>query len=375
MERRLKVLHVVFFLEPGGMENGIVNLSKGLDPDIFDIHYCCLERPGAFVERLPNPQNVHVLGKPPGFSFKTVRDLGKLIGKLQPHLLHSHNLGPLIYSGLGSFGGQRCPILQGEHSLLTPEEITPRRLRQRRWLYRACREIHCVSNQLQDQLVELGFPKQKISTILNGVDTERFIAGDRADAWRNIGLNNLITGDQVIGIVGRFGAFKRHSVLIEAFNQIAIENPRLHLLIVGDGGPEKERVHTQVTASPVASRIHLCGYQKDVRPFYQAMDLLVVPSENEGLSNAVLEAMACSVPVLAHDICGNSEIITPGVDGWIADLGTPEKLAAHLKNILAIPSELDKLKQMARTKVLKRFSMAAMVEQYAALYKRNARTR
>jgi glycosyltransferase involved in cell wall biosynthesis len=373
MSAPIKILHVVYFLEPGGMENGIVNISKGLDPKQFDIHYCCLERAGAFVERLPNPQNVHVLNKRSGFSLGAVVSLTKLIRSLKPDLIHSHNLGPLIYSGLSSGFGFLCPIVQGEHSLLTPMECTARRLRQRRWLYRGCARVHTVSEQLRQQLLQLGFHREKVVTICNGVDTDRFSESDPLIARNAIGLGHLPANARILGIVGRFGAFKRHDVLVEAFNLLAEDDSTLHLLIVGDGGPNKDRVRAQVAASRFANRIHLVGYQKDVRPFYQSMNVLVVPSENEGMSNAVLEAMACGTPVLAHDVCGNSEVITPGSDGWVANLDTPDNLCIATKNILAKPSELAKMKQMARAKVLKQFSMAAMLNQYADLYSRNAR--
>ncbi len=371
--KRIKILHVVFFLEPGGMENGIVNIAQRIDPEKFDVHCCCLERPGAFVERLPDRSKVHVLGKQAGFSMKAVFQLAQLISRLRPDVLHSHNLGPLIYSGLGSGFGITTPVIQGEHSLLTKEECSPRRLRQRHWLYRACREVHTVSTQLRDQLLQLKFQGKKISVIINGVDTERFVSGDSTEARKKIGPGQIPSSAFVFGIVGRFGAFKRHAALINAFNIIAREKPDAHLLIVGDGGPEKDRVRAQAAASPVANRIHLVGFQQDVRPYYQAMNALIVPSENEGMSNAVLEGMACGLPVLAHDICGNSEIITPGVDGWIANLQTEDKLAHELKNVLAVGPGLVKMKEMARAKVRDKFSMRSMVEQYAALYSRNAR--
>ncbi|MDB6025366.1 MAG: glycosyltransferase, partial [Verrucomicrobiales bacterium] len=339
----------------------------------FDVHCCCLERPGAFVERLPHPENVHVLGKKSGFSIESVVGLARLIRRLKPDVVHSHNLGPLIYSALGSGFGFSASVIQGEHSLLTAEECTPRRLRQRKLFYRACREIHTVSTQLRDQLLSLNFPANKISVIVNGVDTHRFVPADVSAARAKIGLEKLDPKAFVFGIVGRFGPFKRHAALIEAFNIVARDHSSVHLLIVGDGGPEKERVRQQGANSPVSDRIHFTGFQADVLPFYQSMNLLVVPSENEGMSNAVLEAMSCGIPALAHQMCGNSEIIMPDLDGWISNLDSPEKLASELKNVLAVPAKLLKLKQMAREKVVTSFSIHTMVMQYATLYRRHVR--
>src|SRR5687768_3225008 len=94
-KRLIRILHVVFSLEPGGMENGVVNMAKALPPEEFDIHICCLEREGAFVARLPEPKKVYVLGKKAGVTFSTIVQLAKIIAKIRPDVIHSHNFGPL----------------------------------------------------------------------------------------------------------------------------------------------------------------------------------------------------------------------------------------------------------------------------------------
>ena len=99
------------------------------------------------------------------------------------------------------------------------------------------------------------------------------------------------------------------------------------------------------------------------------MDLLVVPSVNEGLSNAVLEAMACGVPVLAHSACGNGEVIASDEDGFVVDLETPEKLQGQLSRHLANPSYLAAVGNRARQKAVSAFSIEKMVAGYIELYR------
>ena len=99
------------------------------------------------------------------------------------------------------------------------------------------------------------------------------------------------------------------------------------------------------------------------------MDLLVVPSVNEGMANAVLEGMACGVPVLAHRICGNSEMITHGTDGFVADLDTAGKLHAQLEQIVAEAPRLRTIGAAARRTAVERFSLMNMVQDYARLYR------
>ncbi len=361
----MKILHVVNSLEPGGMENGVVNMARALEPRGFAIHVACLARRGAFADRLPHPGRVTVLGKAGGFSPRAALRLAAEITRLRPDVLHSHNLGALIYASLATAGGLRTALVQGEHSQLTADELTPHRLRQRRWLYRACRAVHTVSHPMRDELLALGFSSEKISVTPNGVDTARFAPGDRRAARRALALPE----DAVcIGIVGRFGPFKRHAVLLDAFDEIAARFPAAHLVIAGSGGSEEPSVRARAQATPHAARIHWLGFQSDPLACYRAFDLLTIPSANEGLSNVALEAMSCAVPALANLGCGHEHIITSGLDGVIADLATPATLAAQLTALLAQPERLVDFGQKARTKMTGHFSIDSMAAAYARLY-------
>lgn len=362
----MKILHVVNSLDPGGMENGVTNLARGLESRGFESHVACLERRGAFADRLPASSQVFSLGKIGGFSPGAAWRLARLISKMEPDVLHSHNLGPLIYSGLATLGGRRCPLVQGEHSQLTKEELSPKRLRQRRSLYRGCRAIHTVSTAMREELIHCGFPAQKIVAIANGVDTTRFAPGDRVAARQAFS----VPPDSVcIGIVGRFGPFKRHLQLIEAFEEIVPRFPHVRLLIAGGGGSEEAAVTERVRESAFRPLIHLLGFQPDPVLCYQALDLLAIPSINEGLSNAALEAMACGVPALARSGCGHEQIITHGEDGWIAPLETPADLARHLTEILSEPVRLVDFGRNARKKVAATFSIESMITAYEHLYR------
>lgn len=364
--RPLRILHVVFSLEPGGMENGVVNVARRLPPDEFEVHVCCLERGGAFVERLPRPENVVVLHKPPGFSLKAALGVARHAQRIGADLLHPHNLGPLTYAAIGSGFGLWKPVLQGEHGVFQGDQASPARLRQRQRLYRCCRKIHTVSESLRRHLVEHGFPAEKITAIINGVDTERFQPVDKAAVRAQLGLP---AQGRFIGIVGRFDPNKKHLLLIEAFNQMAARLPDARLVIVGDKGAEKDKIHAAVQASPARDHIHLAGFQPNPTPWYQALDLLAAPSVFEGLSNAVLEAMACGVPCLAHTACGNAEVITSGADGFLAALDSADLLAAELHRVLADPAELAAVGARARARVMRDFSMDAMVRNYARIYR------
>lgn len=316
----IRILHVVFSLDAGGMENGIVNLANRLVGD-FTIQVVCLEARGRMAERIKSSDTVRVLQKAPGFSVGTIRRLAAEIHRFRPHLLHTHNLGPLIYGSLATAFGQTVPILHGEHSQFSPEDLGPRRLAQRRIFYRSARHFHAVSQNLVQQLLaqKLGLTPARIQAIVNGVDTARFRPAPSGPARLSL---NIPPGVPVIGIVGRFGPHKRHDLLLQAFEMIRARGSPAHLLIIGGGGPEEERVRRLCRTSPEAAAIHLPGFSSHPESLYPAMDLLAIPSVNEGLSNVALEAMACGIPVLSHPSCGSREVVCPDANGVVTDLSS-----------------------------------------------------
>ena len=366
--RPLRVLHIVFSLDAGGMENGIINVSTALSPLEFEIRFCCLARGGRFVQRVPDPGRIHVLGKPEGFSPSTIAALSRHIRRIAPDVIHTHNFGPLIYTSLAApASGVR--ILHGEHAELTPSELAAHRRIIRRVLYYRVNRVHTVSASLRESLIREGFPAGKIEVIVNGVDTAHFQPGPKEASRRETGLP--VEGT-LLGLVGRFGPYKRHAELIGAFEQLAAADSTLALVFVGSGGPLEESTRRRAAASPFASRIHFAGFQADPRPWYRALDLLVLPSTNEGLSNALLEAMASGIPAIGHTACGNADVIRDTANGFLRDVSTPARLCDSLASVLAIRDTLPALGHAARLTVETGFASQSMAAGYARCYRQIA---
>lgn len=366
MSEVIRVLHVLDSLAPGGLENGVVNVARRLHGRGFEVHAACLRFPGDFAERMPDPARITVLGKTSGFSPAAVLRLRRLIRATKADLIHTHNLGTLIYGTLATLGGITCPIVHGEHGQIQKQDLTWKRIAQRRWLFRLCKSVHVVSSSMVQNLAALGLNHIPIIATPNGVDSDRFGAPESKLAMRKAA--GFTGGEKVVGIVGRLVPLKRHRLLFDAFALLASDFPELHLLVVGDGGTDKDDIVRQMREHPQSARIRWAGHQDDMKPFYQAMDLMAAPSEIEGLSNAVLEAMACATPVLAHSACGNAEVIENGRSGFLAQLNTPGELAGELRRVLSRPALLQDCGAAARETVCRRFSMQAMAESYRALY-------
>lgn len=366
----IRVAHVVMSLEPGGMENGVVNLCRSLDRRRFSSAVICLARRGEFVRRLQSDTEVVCLEKKEGFEPLLARRMARVIADLRADVVHTHNLGPLFYAMLAKrFFGLRAAIVQGEHAELRPDEKTRRRRVMRSFGYRSCQAIHTVSNGLREEILEFGATEDKVVGIPNGVDCERFAPGDpgkREECRRELGIE---PGEFVVGMVGRFGAFKRHLELIESFESLASRLPRLRLLMIGDHGPKKGETLAAMERSVVRDRITWLGFLEDPAPLYRVMDLLAIPSENEGLSNAMLEAMASGVPCLANPACGAGEVLQDEVNGFLKPMPTPRAIADEIESILQ-KSDLDlqNVRHAARETVLESHSLSFMVRQYEDLY-------
>ena len=352
------------------MENGIVNIACGLAPRGIETYVACLERVGVFAVRLPVPENVRTLGKTGGFSPFAVLRLAMLIAKLRPSVVHSHNLGPLIYAALATLHGRTAPLVHGEHALLLPWEKAPRRLAQRRRYFRTCRAVHTVAPSMREELTALELKTRELLVIENGVDTERFVPTDRTDVRRALGIP---VDALLLGLVGRFGPHKGHRTLLDAFDRLIEQHPRCALLLVGAGGSEETAIRERITASPHRERIFLAGFQSNPIPYYQALDLLVIPSTNEGMSNAALEAMACGIPVLGNTGCGHESILAHGTDGFISDLSSADSVRRALDTLLHTPQRLVDTGARARTTVAHRFSLVRMLDAYDHLYRSVAR--
>lgn len=369
MPEPIRVLHIVLSLAQGGMENGVVNVANRIDPDEFDVRFCCLETRGEFADRLERP-HVTVLDKPPGKSLRTAWRLNRLIARERPHLIHTHNIAPLIYGAAATFRGITCPILHGVHSQMPPKEQTPKRIKLRQRFYRAAKLVQTVTVGLTRHLEELNLDVRPIETVTNGVDTQTFSPDQPSEIRAEFAIPD---GAFVIGMVARFGAWKRHLDMLDAFAEIANDHPDIHIVFVGTGGPNESEVRERCAASPYSDRLHLAGFRDQPGLVYPAFDILAIPSVREGLSNASLEAMASGVPVLSHSACGAADVITDGEDGWFDDLATVPQLVEALRRVLSDRPRLAEIKARVRGSVESRFSMESMVKGYADLYRRVAR--
>jgi sugar transferase (PEP-CTERM/EpsH1 system associated) len=365
MADRPHVVHVLDSLQVGGTENGVVNLARALDGG-FRQSVLAVTAGGPLAARLPPEVAVHVLGKRPGLDLRAVGRLAGLLRRLGPDIVHSRNWGAL--DAVVAARLARVPVvIHGEHGreAADPRGLDARRNRIRRLLSPLVTRFVAVSRDLGRWLVDtVGIPRDKVTVICNGVDTERFAEGDRASARRLLGLP---LDTVAIGTVGRLDPVKDQLGLLEAFGALPPEVP-MALVVVGEG-PCRGALAERAACPDVTGRVHLLGERRDVPALLAGLDVFALPSIAEGISNTVLEAMATGLPVVATRVGGNPEMVEDGVTGALVPAGDRPALARALAAYVADPHLRQLHGKAGRQRVVEAWSLPAMAARYAALYR------
>ena len=186
-----------------------------------------------------------------------------------------------------------------------------------------------VSRGLKQRLANLGVAEERVRVLRNGVDLTLFRPTDRDAARRALGLTR-----PTLLAVGNLVGLKRHRMMVEAL----VGLPAVDLVVVGEG-PERAVIEALARERRVADRVHLLGHMPQDRlpEIYSAADLLLLVSTHEGWPNVLLESIACGTPVIVSDIAGITDIVAAPEAGRIVHEPTPDRLAAAVRDVLAVP--------------------------------------
>ena len=356
------VHHVLLSLEPGGLENGVVNVVNGLDPARFRSSVCCLKSSGPFAARIRRDDvQVHSMGHGRGNDWRLPFRLARLFRATRTDIVHTRNAEAFFYAGMGARLAGIPVLLHSEHGRTFNDRAV--RLYAQRLLSRWADGIFAVSGTLRDDLVRhVGLPPSRVDVLHNGVDRSRFGGADRECARRLLGLD---AGSLVVGSVGRLVAVKNYALLLKAF--AALRRDDAVLLLAGDG-PERPALEQLVQGLGLASSVRLLGHRDDVPAVLAALDVFALSSRSEGMSNTLLEAMAAGLPIVATRVGGNAEIVRDGVDGLLVDDDDAPGFAHALRGLAEHAGRRAAMGAAGRERVATEFSIEAMVERYARYY-------
>ncbi len=375
------ICHVVYRFDTGGLENGVVNLINHM-PQAAARHMVVslTEVAENFAARVRRRDVEFVaLKKPPGHGARLYPELVRLLKRCRPAVVHTRNLAALEMQPAAAWAGVPLRV-HGEHG--RDAEDIDGSSRRHQWVRRVYSPfVHryvALSRDLGGYLVQrVGIRESRVSQIYNGVDTLRFrpaAGGTGGQRGREPVAGGPFNDPRlwVVGTVGRMMTVKAQPDLARAFVLALRRAPtlrdRMRLVMVGDG-PLRAEAQRILEEGGVADLAWLPGERSDVPELMRAFDAFALPSLAEGVSNTILEAMASGLPVLATAVGGNPELVSAGRSGLLVPAGDVEAMAQGLSAWAARPESARALGHAGRDRVLRRFSLQAMIDGYLAVYR------
>lgn len=347
----------------GGMESRILRLAHGLDSTIYDVRALSLRpTPGTSMEWPAGRHNFFPIE--PGVHLDRLRELARFIRAGRFSIVHSHNWATMFYGVLAGRLARVPVVLHGEHGANEDDwkGVSRKREAAAALLARLATRVVAVNDFIgRDIQKRWRLPPSHVVSVPNGVDLVRFRPGPRARQTHS---------QLVIGTVARFDRIKNLPCIIRGFQVFKKMNPEVdaRLVLVGTG-PFWEEVRALAAGTDCAALISLPGEATRPEDWYARFDVYVNGSFSEGMSNTILEGMACGLPIVASDVPGNRCWLEEGVNALFFASDNPEELASRLTCLARDPGLLRCLGDENRRLTERAFDNRDFVERYHQLYR------
>lgn len=361
---QINVLQLITGLDIGGAEKLLLSTARRLNSNKYRTIVCYLKGEGALSEDFEKSGiAVIALGMRHRLDFTAIIKLVRLIkkeriGLVQTHLIHAHIIGRIAAKLVG------VPvIISTEHNLYNRGGKYLLLNLINRITARFTDRMIAISEAVKDSIVESGrIRASRVSVIYNGIDTNEFkrINGKREEFPIN-------PAPSVVGMVARLEPQKGHRYFLKAASQVVKDIPGVKFLVVGDG-PLKEKLRTQATKLGLSRDVIFAGSRRDVPQILGALDILVLPSLWEGLSNVILEAMAAGKPVVATEVGGIPEVVKDGETGLLVPPKDPDALARAIVKLLQNKELAKRMGRAGKKRVKEHFTIERTVAQTEKLY-------
>jgi glycosyltransferase involved in cell wall biosynthesis len=353
----LPIAFVMTSFEPGGTERQMIELARRLDPSRWRVHIACFEGRGAWFDRAAEAAASVV--EFPVRSFKrpsAARHLMAFARWCRANriaVVHTTELYSNIF-GLPGAALAGVPARIGNRREINPDK-SGAQIAVQRAAYACAHVVVANSRAAADRLLGERLPFQKIAVVSNGLDLERV----QPHAERRIARK--------IVVVANLRPEKGHDVLIDAAPDVLRRFPDVEFEIVG-GGPELESLVARAAARGVLHAFTFLGHRNDVTARLAGADMFVLPSRSEAFPNAVLEAMAAALPIVASAVGGIVELVDDGRTGLLVQAGNPKALADRIGTLIANRDLAARLGRAARHEAQARYSFDRMVGAFERIY-------
>ena len=375
----MKVLRIITRLNVGGPARQTLALQPemarlGIDETLVTGHVDAGEADLSQMLDVHNFVRVPTLIRPvqPATDIKGYRDIKSLIRELRPDVVHTHLskaglLGRLaairrhVPVTVHTFHGH---VLEGYFSNTFGRTIKSIE----RAVGRRTSALLAVGEGVRQDLIRLGIaPADRVQVVPAGIDLTPF--KDIGEPGGELRSQLGIPGDAVlIGYVGRFVPVKRLDRLLDAARRVAEEIPYTHFLLCGEG-PDYPIVTEAAAQPPLAGRIHLLGWVANLRKFYEAVDMVVLTSANEGTPISLIESGAAGRPVVSTRVGGVGDVVEDGKTGLLAD-----SASSVADGLIELVNDRDRARRMGaagRKRVMAKYSAARLAADLVGIYEKN----
>ena len=366
---RIRVLQLIGTMHIGGAERVLQHLVSGLDRERFSVDVCCTKSTGSVSDELVSDGH-RVISLAAGTSrrrqYAVPLELRRLIARNDYDVVHTHDTSVFLDGAATRMLGVRASLVQTFHFGNYPH-IKRRYLYAQRLAWRTYERLVAVSEAQRRALIEHVWVRpERITTIYNGV-ADNVPARQpevRAAVREEFGIPpNAV----VAGCIATMTAQKGIPHLLEAAASVNRDLPHVHFIIVG-GGPLFEEMRGVAAALNLGPGVRFTNWRKDAVRLLAGFDVLVSSSLWEGFAMVLLEGMAAAKPIVATDVGDNSVAVADGINGFVVPAGDSGALARAIASAAADPVRLQQMGCASHERFTRTFTVARMVEQYAALY-------
>jgi glycosyltransferase involved in cell wall biosynthesis len=356
----LTVLHTESSLGWGGQENRTLNEMLGLRELGHRAVLAC--RSGAKLGARAREAGFEVFETPMrnAIDLPAILRLRRCMQECRADIVNTHSGRDTQLAGMAAHTLARRPRIVRTRHLALP--ITSR------FTYSVLPDhVVTVSAHVAHTLVKAGVPAQNVAAVPTGIDLSRYAAAPGSGTLR--GELGLADDVPLVGTVAILRRKKGHAELLEAVPAVLARFPEAHFVFAGDG-PQRENLEQRIAELGLGERVHLLGLRRDVVNVLASLDLFVLPTHQEALGTAFVEAGAMGLVTIGSNVDGVPEIVGDGETGKLVPVNDPPALALAIVELLADPAQRHAMGESARQKVATHFSREAMVAGMVAVYEK-----
>ncbi len=364
-ESLLRVTFLIPTLDRSGAEKQLVLLATGLPRDRVQAEVVALTRSGPLEHELrQHDVPVTILGKRGKFDPTALSRLKRLLRENPPDILHSWLFAANAYARLAS------PRSRPYRMVVSERCVDSWKSGWQLWLDRRLigrtDALLANSESVAAFYADQGVPRSLISVIPNAVVAPPAPTTTRAQLLAEL---QLPPDSKLIGVIGRLAKQKRVDDLLWGMQVLRQADPAARMLVIGDG-PERAFLEQHARDVEVSDFVRFLGHRDDAASLMHSLDVFWLGSGFEGMSNSLMEAMSCGIPVIATDIPPNRELIVHGVHGYLAKVGDGVAFAQYSARLFRDPALRTELADAARLRMETEFGTRQMIDRHLAVYER-----